>query len=127
MCTHAVLAVPIAFKSIACALATHAFAAACCTPADVDACIAFPCQQSLAAPALCTDLANAPNTTAGRTCACDDGYAYADGEGGGCSGETYSQLMAFCVTHASCSRCCYTPSVPTPWYMLDGSLGEPGC
>ena len=56
-------------------------------PADIDACIAFPCQQSLAAPALCTDLANAPNTTAGRTCSCGNGYAYADGEGGGCYGE----------------------------------------
>ena len=48
--------------------------------ADIDACQAFPCQQS-DPPATCTDLLGAPNTTAGRTCSAPDGYYYDEASG----------------------------------------------
>ena len=37
---------------------------------DIDACVSYPC----IGPSVCNDIQRGPNSTAGRTCACDNGY-----------------------------------------------------
>lgn len=58
----------------------------CCLPAEVDACVAFPCQAAgTGGASTCTDLPNpAPNSAAGRSCSCAKATSVYEGDIKGC-------------------------------------------
>lgn len=72
-----------------------------CAAADIDACVAFPCQQA-GASTVCTDLLNAPNTTDGRSCVCADPVTkYYANDTAGCIGKGRSKARHRCPATAT--------------------------